>query len=138
MNNRPLIELQNIEVAYDEKTVLRDVNLTVYEKDFLGIIGPNGGGKTTLIKVILRLLKPKKGSLRFYAEGKSVEEIKIGYLPQYNNIDKKFPISVYDVILSGLSQQKLTPPIFYLRFTSFCFQRAEFTGFSCILSHFRL
>ncbi len=106
MNNRPIIELQNIEVAYEEKTVLRDVNLTVYEKDFLGIIGPNGGGKTTLIKVILRLLKPKKGSLRFYAEGKPVEEIKIGYLPQYNNIDKKFPISVYDVILSGLSQQK--------------------------------
>lgn len=106
MNNRPIIELQDIEVAYDEKTVLRDVNLTVYEKDFLGIIGPNGGGKTTLIKVILRLLKPKKGSLRFYADGKSVEEIKIGYLPQYNNIDKKFPISVYDVVLSGLSRQK--------------------------------
>ncbi len=106
MNNRPIIELQDIEVAYGEKTVLRDVNLTVYEKDFLGIIGPNGGGKTTLIKVILRLLKPKKGSLRFYADGKPVEEIKIGYLPQYNNIDKKFPISVYDVVLSGLSQQK--------------------------------
>ncbi len=106
MSSRPIIELQGVEVAYDEKTVLRDVNLTVYERDFLGIIGPNGGGKTTLIKVILRLLKPRKGTLRFFADGRPVEEIKIGYLPQYNNIDKKFPISVYEVILSGLSRQK--------------------------------
>jgi zinc transport system ATP-binding protein len=104
--NKPLIELQHIAVDYDRKRVLRDVNLTVYEHDFLGIIGPNGGGKTTLVKTILGLLKPREGTVRFFREGAPVEEIKMGYLPQYNQIDRKFPISVYDVILSGLSKQK--------------------------------
>ena len=104
--NNPIIQLKQIEVAYDEKSVLTDVNLTVYNKDFLGIIGPNGGGKTTLIKVILGLIKPRSGEVCFFREGKPVDEIKMGYLPQYNQIDKKFPISVYDVILSGLSKQK--------------------------------
>lgn len=102
----PIIQIEELYAAYDEKTVLRNVNLSVYERDFLGIIGPNGGGKTTLIKSILGLHQPQKGKIRFYKEGKEVPEINMGYLPQYNNIDKKFPISVYEVILSGLSKQK--------------------------------
>ena len=102
----PIIQISELYAAYDEKTVLRNVNLSVYERDFLGIIGPNGGGKTTLIKSILGLHQPQKGKIRFYKEGKEVSEINMGYLPQYNNIDKKFPISVYEVILSGLSKQK--------------------------------
>ena len=102
----PIIQIAELYAAYDEKTVLRNVNLSVYERDFLGIIGPNGGGKTTLIKSILGLHQPQKGKIRFYKEGKEVPEINMGYLPQYNNIDKKFPISVYEVILSGLSKQK--------------------------------
>ena len=102
----PIIQISELYAAYDEKTVLRNVNLSVYERDFLGIIGPNGGGKTTLIKSILGLHQPQKGKIRFYKEGKEVPEINMGYLPQYNNIDKKFPISVYEVILSGLSKQK--------------------------------
>ena len=102
----PIIQISELYAAYDEKTVLRNVNLSVYERDFLGIIGPNGGGKTTLIKNILGLHQPQKGKIRFYKEGKEVPEINMGYLPQYNNIDKKFPISVYEVILSGLSKQK--------------------------------
>lgn len=105
MNNR-LIELTNISAGYDSKVVLHDVNLTVYERDFLGIIGPNGGGKTTLIKLILGLIKPSEGSIRFFHDGKQVDKITMGYLPQYNAIDKKFPISVYEVILSGLSSKK--------------------------------
>ena len=102
----PIIQISELYAVYDEKTVLRNVNLSVYERDFLGIIGPNGGGKTTLIKSILGLHQPQKGKIRFYKEGKEVPEINMGYLPQYNNIDKKFPISVYEVILSGLSKQK--------------------------------
>lgn len=102
----PIIQISELYAAYDEKTVLRNVNLSVYERDFLGIIGPNGGGKTTLIKNILGLHQPQKGKIRFYKEGKEVPEINMGYLPQYNNIDKKFPISVYEAILSGLSKQK--------------------------------
>lgn len=101
-----LIELQHITAGYGEKTVLRDISLDVWEGDFLGIIGPNGGGKTTLLKIILGLLSPKSGSVRFYLGGKEVSALKIGYLPQINRIDKKFPISVREVVSSGLSSEK--------------------------------
>lgn len=103
---QPLITLEKISAGYDGKTVLREVDLTIYEKDFLGIIGPNGGGKTTLIKVILGLLKATSGKRHFFRNGEEVSSITMGYLPQYNSIDKKFPISVEEVILSGLSSQK--------------------------------
>ncbi len=106
MMKEAIIQLSDISAAYDDKTVLSGVNLSVYERDFLGIIGPNGGGKTTLIKLILGLLKPTSGSIRFFKEGREVPEITMGYLPQYNSIDKKFPISIYEVVLSGLSKEK--------------------------------
>ena len=102
----PIIQIDGLSASYDHKTVLSKVNLTVYEHDFLGVIGPNGGGKTTLIKSILGLHQPDTGKIRFFKQGKEVPEINMGYLPQYNTIDKKFPISVYEVILSGLSKQK--------------------------------
>lgn len=101
-----IIQISGLSAGYDGKTVLNQVDLKVYERDFLGIIGPNGGGKTTLIKCILGLHKPNQGKIRFFKEGKEVSEINMGYLPQYNSIDKKFPISVYEVVLSGLSKQK--------------------------------
>jgi zinc transport system ATP-binding protein len=102
-----IIELKDVTAGYNGKTAVKNVSLTVYENDFLGIIGPNGGGKTTLIKVILGLLKKQSGEITYYRNGKRVKEINMGYLPQYNVIDKKFPISVYEVVLSGLSRQKL-------------------------------
>ena len=101
-----IIQINGLSAGYEEKNVLSQVDLTVYEHDFLGIIGPNGGGKTTLIKCILGLHRPNQGTIRFYKEGKEVPEINMGYLPQYNSIDRKFPISVYEVVLSGLSKQK--------------------------------
>lgn len=104
--NNSIIKIENLSAGYDRKTVLHDINLEISEKDFLGIIGPNGGGKTTLMKVILGLLKPSEGEITFYDNGMPVEQLEIGYLPQYNSIDKKFPISVYEVILSGLNRQK--------------------------------
>lgn len=104
----PIIEIKNLSAGYDGRTVLRDVNLTIYERDFLGVIGPNGGGKTTLIKCILGLLKPFGGEILFHSQfpssGKG--QLSMGYLPQYNSIDRKFPITVEEVILSGLSSQK--------------------------------
>lgn len=121
----PLIEIKNLSAGYDSRTVLRDVNLTVYDRDFLGIIGPNGGGKTTLIKCILGLLKPTAGEILYRvttAPNNSPaplvdsaanpqfstlnSQFSMGYLPQYNSIDRKFPITVEEVILSGLSSQK--------------------------------
>lgn len=103
---KKIIELQHVNVAYDGKTVLRDISLSIQERDFLGIIGPNGGGKTTLIKAILGLKKISSGTIRFFHDGQEADHITMGYLPQYNSIDKKFPISVQEVILSGLSSQK--------------------------------
>ena len=104
--NNSIIKIENLSAGYDNKTVLHDINLEVAEKDFLGIIGPNGGGKTTLMKVILGLLEPTEGKITYYDDGNPTEKLEIGYLPQYNSIDKKFPISVYEVILSGLNRQK--------------------------------
>ena len=110
----PIIEIKNLSAGYDGRTVLRDVNLTVYDRDFLGIIGPNGGGKTTLIKCILGLLKPTAGEIQYRAcraadsaEAPNTDiRLTMGYLPQYNSIDRKFPITVEEVILSGLSSKK--------------------------------
>ena len=123
--NTPLIEIKNLSAGYDSRTVLRNVNLTVYDRDFLGIIGPNGGGKTTLIKCILGLLKPTTGEILYRVTTASNNnpafldnsatnsqfstlnsQFSMGYLPQYNSIDRKFPITVEEVILSGLSSQK--------------------------------
>ncbi len=105
---KPIIEIKNLSAGYDGRTVLHDVNLNVYERDFLGIIGPNGGGKTTLIKCILGLLKPTGGEIILNTPATKGSDIQpsLGYLPQYSTIDKKFPISVEEVILSGLSIQK--------------------------------
>lgn len=104
---KPIIEIRNLNAGYDGRTVLRDVNLTVYDRDFLGIIGPNGGGKTTLIKCILGLLKPVSGEITFTSPRTTGNtQLTMGYLPQYNSIDRKFPITVEEVILSGLSSKK--------------------------------
>lgn len=102
-----LIEISNLRVGYENKpNVLKDVSLTIYSDDFLGVIGPNGGGKTTLLKSILGLIRPASGSITFYDNEQTVSSINIGYLPQINQIDRKFPISVSEVILSGLTIQK--------------------------------
>ena len=101
-----LIDIDHVTAAYSNKTVLRDISLTIWKDDFLGIIGPNGGGKTTLLKVILGLLPPVSGVIRFYEDGRIVPSLRIGYLPQLNNIDKNFPISVREVVTSGLASEK--------------------------------
>ena len=75
-----LIDIEHVTAAYGNKTVLRDISLTVWKGDFLGIIGPNGGGKTTLLKVILGLLPPVSGTIRFYEDGQMVPSLRIGYM----------------------------------------------------------
>ena len=101
-----IIKIEHLCAGYEGKEVLSDINLSMEKDDYLGIIGPNGGGKTTLMRTILGLMKPTSGSIRFFKEMKEVKEIKMGYLPQYNALDKQFPISVYEVVLSGLSKSK--------------------------------
>ena len=101
-----ILKISNLSVSYDnEPPILRNINLSVFQNDFLGIIGPNGGGKTTLLKALLGLVTPSSGEIKFFRQGKEVNKLNIGYLPQINQIDNKFPISVYDVILSGLTAQ---------------------------------
>ncbi|MDR0349853.1 MAG: metal ABC transporter ATP-binding protein [Tannerella sp.] len=100
------IDVGNLSVSYGTKQVLRDVSFTLFAHDFLGIIGPNGGGKTTLLKVLLGLLKPAAGRISFYLDRKNVPALKIGYLPQINQIDCKFPIAVRDAVASGLMAEK--------------------------------
>lgn len=106
MKNK-LLEIKSVSAGYtSNENVLNNINLTVYENDFLGVIGPNGGGKTTLLKTILGLLKHNSGEINYYKGGKRVDKLNIGYLPQINQIDKNFPISVFDTILSGLPSKK--------------------------------
>lgn len=94
----PVIEIKDLDVYYDDKLVLEDVNMNLEDGAFLGIIGPNGGGKTTLIKTILGLKRPRKGNIRLF--GNPIDHAKkiIGYVPQSFEIDKNFPITVYETV----------------------------------------
>ena len=95
--NKALITLTNVQMAWEHRRVLNDVSLTVHEHDFIAITGPNGGGKTTLLRIMLGLLKPSRGYVKH-----NVDDLRIGYLPQKNMIDSNFPVVVRDVIMSGL------------------------------------
>ena len=98
---REIINLRNIYFSYNGDTVLEDINLKIMENDFMAIIGPNGGGKTTLLKLILGLIKPLKGNIRIMGEAPEKGRRQIGYLQQHPDLDMRFPISVYDVVLMG-------------------------------------
>ncbi len=96
----PLIALHHISLKRDGRTILDNVNFDVYTGDFVAITGPNGGGKTTLLRIILGLVPPTGGSVRMS------QEVSVGYLPQKNMIDSHFPISVREVVESGLLATK--------------------------------
>lgn len=97
-----IIRLQDVTVDYGDRIVLRDVNLSVESGDFIAVTGPNGGGKTTLLRIILKLLKPNKGSVAYFSGGREVKNLRIGYLPQKSMIDVRFPITAGEVVKSGL------------------------------------
>lgn len=100
-----LLSLKNVGVSYDSNVALESVNLNIYTNDFLGIIGPNGGGKTTLVKAIIDTVK-YTGEIIYNDKLEGIHGKRIGYLPQQNNFDRKFPISIAEVVLSGLQAKK--------------------------------
>jgi len=103
---KKVVELKNITAGYKSSNpIIIDVNLEIDEREFLGIIGPNGGGKTTLLKVITGLLQPSKGEILIGGSKLPNQNYRIGYVPQYSNFDKTFPIKVKDVVAMGLSSK---------------------------------
>ena len=99
-----VVELEGVWFSFNGRTILRDVDLTVKRGDFMGMIGPNGGGKTTLIKLMLGLLRPLKGRIRILGRPPKKASHRVGYVPQNTNINPDFPISTLDVVLMGQLQ----------------------------------
>lgn len=96
-----VIDVRSLWAGYDHDTVLADVDFTAYTRDFVGIIGPNGGGKTTFLKVLLGLLKPWRGTVEIMGEPVLRGRRHLGYVPQIAEFDRDFPITVWDVVRMG-------------------------------------
>ncbi|QTA81956.1 Zinc ABC transporter, ATP-binding protein [Desulfonema limicola] len=101
MNNSPVIEIEDLWFSYNGRPVLKGINLCLNQGDFTAMIGPNGGGKTTLMKLMLGLLKPGKGIVKIFGQNPRQAASRLGYVPQEIGINKDFPISVMDVVLMG-------------------------------------
>jgi len=103
MNSSPpkVVELRNVRANYGEVRALEDVSLDVYEHDFLGVIGPNGGGKSTLLKVILALVRPQRGFVSVLGQSPEHARSRVGYVSQRYAFDRDFPASVWDVVMMG-------------------------------------
>lgn len=98
----PVIRIEDLSFRYDSGSrVLEDVTLTIRELDFASVIGPNGGGKTTLLKLMLGLLTPTSGRIRILGTSPVRARPRIGYMPQHAAMDPKFPVQVLDVVLMG-------------------------------------
>ncbi|MEG1621480.1 MAG: ABC transporter ATP-binding protein [Oscillospiraceae bacterium] len=123
------IEIENLTVHYGQHPAITDVNLTINEGDFLGIMGPNGGGKSTLVKAILGIIPKTKGKILVYGEDIEKNRKKIGYVSQFSDVDKSFPISVLEVAMTGMMKGSLHP---FFRYSAenkkIAHEKLEFVG----------
>ena len=103
------VDVDNVTFAYDSEPVLEDASLKVAEGGFMGLFGPNGGGKTTLIKLMLGLLRPQRGRVLVSGEDPASVRHKIGYVPQFSTASFGIPISVFDAVLTGQINRKPLP-----------------------------
>ncbi len=97
----PDIAVKQLDYSVNGQSILENVNLTIDHGDFTALIGPNGGGKTTLLKLMLGLIKPDRGRVRIFGEPPGTVARRLGYVPQDIGINRRFPISVMDVVLMG-------------------------------------
>ncbi|MCU0596788.1 MAG: ABC transporter ATP-binding protein [Desulfobacterota bacterium] len=95
------MELEGVCFSYEKSEVLKDVSFSLKQGEFLGIIGPNGGGKTTLVKLMLGLLRPDRGTIRILGLEPNAASRRVGYVPQSMDLSRAFPISVLDVAFMG-------------------------------------
>ncbi len=101
MTMLPAIEIEGLTYSFHGVTVLEDVNLSIRKGEFVALIGPNGGGKTTLLKLILGLWRPDTGTVRIFGKSPRQMSHRIGYVPQDIHINRHFPVSALDVVLMG-------------------------------------
>lgn len=97
----PSLEIKNLDFFYDKTPVLQSVSLSISNGEFVGIFGPNGGGKTTLLQLIMGFLKPSKGEILLFGESPKAARIRVGYVPQAALYDRQFPLSVLELVLMG-------------------------------------
>ncbi|WP_372806455.1 metal ABC transporter ATP-binding protein [Pontiella sp.] len=95
------VQIDNLDFAYGPVSVLENASLSLGDHEFVSVVGPNGGGKTTLLKILLGLLEPTRGSVKIYGKNPVAGRKWIGYLPQHSNLDSKFPVTALDVVLMG-------------------------------------
>lgn len=109
------VHIENLSVYYGQTPAIKGVCLNVSDKEYLGIIGPNGGGKSTLLKAILGLVPLSSGAVRIYGDNTHRNRTFIGYVPQFALLNRKFPISLFEVVLTGRLKQGLSP---FFRYSS--------------------
>jgi zinc transport system ATP-binding protein len=98
---KPVISLQGVTFSYGGEPALEDVNLSVGDREAVCVVGPNGGGKTTLVRLILGLLTPDRGEIRVFGQPPHRARLRVGYMPQHVQHDQQFPVTAMDIVLMG-------------------------------------